>query len=458
MKQLFSNNVDRTLAAAISDADTSVELDNATGLSTPAAGEFELLTLQTEAGVIEVVRMTARSGNVLTVTRGQEGTTAVAWGAGSRIYAGITASTLSSKLANEADGDNAFSVGDNTIAGNNWSLCFGRNAESLASEAGAIGSGAKASGQWSLAVGNAAYAHNESSISVGVGAQSYAHGGFSGPGTHGNIIVGEYAWTSTDGSILIGHNGRCNRQYNVAIGQDVEAQPMYSVVIGAFAETLGYEEANQSQDSMNKVCIGYSASSRLGSFGAVNIGASSVIGQAAPGAIAIGFEAQVADNALLGIALGSITTETPRTLHAGALPAVPRKQGTLTTSDAAWAMVSPPAVIMSDVVDLTAVADVTAPIWDGVRFFPDEVGLIITAADGVTGQPTIRFGITGTLDKLLAATATTGLDAAHKRERFQTLASSDGESSLTAGVTVGATATTLTGRFYWKGFAVVNSV
>ena len=224
-------------------------------------------------------------------------------------------------------------------------------------------------------------------------------------------------------------------------------------MIGAYANTYGYE----SPSSESMVAIGYQTTIGEGSWGAITLGATSEIGTSAPGAIAIGYDCTISNSALLGIGIGSVKVETERTLHIGALPAVPRKQGALTTADAAWAMCAPTAVVMSDEVDLKVVADVTAPIWTGLNFFPEEVGLIITAATGVTGQPTIRFGTTGTLDKYLAATATTGLDAAHKRERFQTLASSDGEASLTAGVTVAATGTTLTGRFYWRGFAVRDS-
>lgn len=111
-------------------------------------------------------------------------------------------------------------------------------------------------------------------------------------------------------------------------------------------------------------------------------------------------------------------------------------------------------VLMSQEVDLETTQDYTNSIASGVHFYPDEVGVIVTSANTVGGQPTVSFGIPGSTAKLLAAAATTGLTATFKRQRFATLLTSEGEVSLTASVTVAASATTLLGRFYWKGLLV----
>jgi hypothetical protein len=76
----------------------------------------------------------------------------------------------------------------------------------------------------------------------------------------------------------------------------------------------------------------------------------------------------------------------------------------------------------------------------------------------MTVQPTVRFGYTGTLAGLVAAVITTNLLANFDRERFQTLVSYAGRTSLTAGVTVVATATTMNARYYWKGHYVEDDV
>lgn len=105
-------------------------------------------------------------------------------------------------------------------------------------------------------------------------------------------------------------------------------------------------------------------------------------------------------------------------------------------------------------VDLESVADYTVTLPAGCHFWIDEIGVVCTVLSGLITQPTIRFGITGTLAKHHAAAITTLLTAAFKREKFAPLVPEDGETSLTAGVTVAGAATTLFGRFYWKGILV----
>ncbi len=113
-------------------------------------------------------------------------------------------------------------------------------------------------------------------------------------------------------------------------------------------------------------------------------------------------------------------------------------------------------VVMSKEVDLKDVAEQTLTLYSGCRFFVNEVGLIVTSANTVTDQPTVRFGWTGTLAGLLAAVQTTALTAEGHRQRFTSLLTASGLTSLTGGVTVVATATAMLGRFYWKGLLVEN--
>lgn len=109
-------------------------------------------------------------------------------------------------------------------------------------------------------------------------------------------------------------------------------------------------------------------------------------------------------------------------------------------------------------VDLKTTSDYTITIPTGTRFYPDSVDIILTTLGGtITGQPTIRAGITGTLAKLLAAVATSGLSALFSREVYNTLLSAAGESSLTAGITVAATgSSTIKGRFVFRGKLIEN--
>lgn len=111
-------------------------------------------------------------------------------------------------------------------------------------------------------------------------------------------------------------------------------------------------------------------------------------------------------------------------------------------------------VLMGFEVDLKQVADHTITLPANCKFWLDEIGLICTELDALTTQPTVRYGITGSLAKHGAAALTTNLTAEGKREIETPLVPGDGETSLTAGVTVAAVATTMKGRFYWKGMLV----
>lgn len=113
-------------------------------------------------------------------------------------------------------------------------------------------------------------------------------------------------------------------------------------------------------------------------------------------------------------------------------------------------------VMLTKEIDLKTIADTTITLPTGASFFPNEVGVIVTSANTVTIQPTLRFGYTGTPAGLVAATPGTGLTSTGVRNRFTTLITPDARSSILGGVTIGATATTLLGRFYFSGMLIEN--
>jgi hypothetical protein len=95
-KQLFSNNAASTTSAALTTTATTVALVTNGGSDFPAisGGDWFMGTLVDANGVIEIVKVTARTGDSLTVVRGQEGTTANVYPAGSRFELRLTASAL----------------------------------------------------------------------------------------------------------------------------------------------------------------------------------------------------------------------------------------------------------------------------------------------------------------------------------------------------------------------------
>lgn len=94
----FANNVSTTLAESISATATVLNVASGTGASFPslASGQVFSVTLVDAATGLtrEICYCTSRSGDALTVSRGQEGTTARAWSAGDTAAHYITAGAL----------------------------------------------------------------------------------------------------------------------------------------------------------------------------------------------------------------------------------------------------------------------------------------------------------------------------------------------------------------------------
>jgi hypothetical protein len=126
MPQLFTNNARALLTASITDTATSIVVEAAkadlfpvanTGTgSVPAVTNWFKATLQDSTGAVEIVYVrtrTAGSGIFSNVLRAQEGTTALAFSAGTVVGLRVTAADFEAALGLIA-GDNTFS-GDNTF-------------------------------------------------------------------------------------------------------------------------------------------------------------------------------------------------------------------------------------------------------------------------------------------------------------------------------------------------------
>lgn len=92
----FANNATTTLASGIISSDTTITVAGSSGGLFPAAGsgDYFYATLVNSANDIEIVKVTARSGDVMTVVRGQDGTVALDWIGGDRFELRITARAL----------------------------------------------------------------------------------------------------------------------------------------------------------------------------------------------------------------------------------------------------------------------------------------------------------------------------------------------------------------------------
>lgn len=104
---LAANNAQSVLAAGISSSATTMTLNTGTGalFPSPVSGTsfFKLTLIDAATGQIsEIVHVTARSGDSLTIVRAQEGTVARAWSVNDIAANMMTAGTLSYILDNYA--------------------------------------------------------------------------------------------------------------------------------------------------------------------------------------------------------------------------------------------------------------------------------------------------------------------------------------------------------------------
>lgn len=102
---LAANNAQTVLAAGISSSATSMTVNTGTGalFPSPVSGTsfFKLTLIDAATGQItEIVHVTARSGDTMTISRGQEGTTARAWSANDIAANMMTAGTIDYLLTN----------------------------------------------------------------------------------------------------------------------------------------------------------------------------------------------------------------------------------------------------------------------------------------------------------------------------------------------------------------------
>lgn len=95
MPVLYTNNASATLLSAVAQSDTTIYLSSGKGALFPAptANDFFRLTL-IYGTALEIVTVTGRAGDVLTVVRGAEGTSPMAFPAGSVAELRVTAGVL----------------------------------------------------------------------------------------------------------------------------------------------------------------------------------------------------------------------------------------------------------------------------------------------------------------------------------------------------------------------------
>ena len=175
MSLLFSNFFDTTLLNAITNTDLSLTVKTGKGalLNSPTGGDYELLTLISGESY-EIVKVTARSGDVCTIVRAQEGTTALPWPAKTQIRATVTKGILDKfpqldnggnakgsnalnlqtgrlDAANVASGTGAIDIGYDGIASGSYAIATSK-AKATGTQAVAIGRYSEATADYAIAM------------------------------------------------------------------------------------------------------------------------------------------------------------------------------------------------------------------------------------------------------------------------------------------------------------------
>jgi len=296
-------------------------------------------------------------------------------------------------------------------------------------------------GAYGVSLGGSSSASTGRSTAVGynatAGIQSVAIGGNAAATSYGGTAVGRSA-TAGNRGVAVGHSANATGLSKIAIGYG-------TTVLGDYAHAIGHLAAAAGTYGL---AVGYRASA--GGTGALAVGYNA--NAAFTGSIAIGYNATVpaANVARIGA---------PIMIPGLAVP----------FGDAAQRlrrMAGCEVVLLSNSYDLTDVTPFDGgtlgnkDFWvmpAGLKFYPDEVGIVTETQTTVTTGPTVSFGHGGTGSEILSSQlfASAVLGQSGGRGEYVS-AAPEGVATVSIDMVTGATATALTGRFFVRGLLLEN--
>lgn len=101
MTVILKNNAVSTLATPISTSDTGIVVASGAQFPTLAGGDYFYATLVSPAGTTEIVKVTARVSNSLTVVRAQDGSSAASFQVGALVEMRANAASIA-EISDEA--------------------------------------------------------------------------------------------------------------------------------------------------------------------------------------------------------------------------------------------------------------------------------------------------------------------------------------------------------------------
>jgi hypothetical protein len=135
MAILFTNNASAPIASSITTSSTSITVSSGQGAEFPvlAGSDYFIATLVDTSNNVEIVKVTARSSDTMTVVRAQEGTTARAYAAGSLLELRITAAVLNNLLQTGAAAGSIANTGGWNVTPSGTKLYFNYNGTNVGS-------------------------------------------------------------------------------------------------------------------------------------------------------------------------------------------------------------------------------------------------------------------------------------------------------------------------------------
>ncbi len=104
MPVVYSNNASTSLSSGITNSDTSITVGSVSSFPVLSGGDYYYATLANVTNTkIEIIKVTNVVGSVLTVLRGQDGTTAVSFDANDNVQLRVTSATLEAATKTDVD-------------------------------------------------------------------------------------------------------------------------------------------------------------------------------------------------------------------------------------------------------------------------------------------------------------------------------------------------------------------
>lgn len=117
MPVILKNNAFSTLATAITASDTGIVVADGSKFPALSAGEYFYATLVSPAGTTEIIKVTARVSNSLTVVRAQDGSSAASFQVGARLDMRVNAASIA-EISDEASEISIADAGGYYTSGN----------------------------------------------------------------------------------------------------------------------------------------------------------------------------------------------------------------------------------------------------------------------------------------------------------------------------------------------------